>query len=90
MGYTWDDAKRRKTLDKRGLDFQDCELVFAGPTFSFLDSRFNYGEERTVTIGFLKGRMVAVVHCDRGSDIRIISMRKANGRERKKYEKALG
>jgi uncharacterized DUF497 family protein len=90
MGYTWDDAKRRKTLEKRRLDFQDCEVVFAGPTLSFLDSRFDYGEERTVTIGFLNGRMVAVVHCDRDGETRIISMRKLNGRERKKYEKALG
>ncbi len=90
MGYTWDEAKRRKTLEKRGLDFQDCARVFEGPTLSFLDSRFDYGEERTVTVGLLNGRMVAVVHCDRGSDIRIISMRKVNARERKKYEKALG
>ena len=90
MGYTWDEAKRRKTLDERGLDFRDCEAVFAGPTLSFSDSRFDYGEERTVTIGFLNGRMIAIVHCDRDTNTRIISMRKVNGRERKKYEEALG
>lgn len=90
MGYTWDEAKRRWTLQKRGLDFRDCAVVFAGPTLSFIDSRFDYGEERTVTIGFLKGRMVALVHTERGADTRIISMRKLNARERKKYEKALG
>jgi uncharacterized DUF497 family protein len=90
MGYTWDEAKRGWTLQKRGLDFRDCEAVFAGPTFTLPDSRFDYGEERFVTIGFLKGRLVAVVHTERGADTRIISMRKLNARERKKYEKALG
>ncbi len=90
MAYTWDEAKRLRTLDERGLDFRDCEAVFAGTTFSFSDSRYEYSEERTITIGFLNGRMIAIVHCARDSDTRIISMRKVNGRERKKYEKALG
>jgi uncharacterized DUF497 family protein len=30
MTITWDEAKRRRTLKERGLDFADARLVFAG------------------------------------------------------------
>jgi uncharacterized protein len=91
MGYTWDEVKRRNTVKRRKLDFADCAEVFAGPHLSFPDTRFDYEEERTVTVGFLPdGRMVALVHTEDGENTRIISMRKLNGRERKKFEEEIG
>ena len=41
------------TLEVRGLDFAEAAKVFAGPTFTFVDLRFDYPEERFVTIGLL-------------------------------------
>jgi hypothetical protein len=91
MGYTWDEAKRRKTLRDRGLDFADSAVVFSGPHVSFPDTRYDYVEERTVTVGFLAdGRMVKLVHSEDGENTRIFSMRKLNGRERKRFEEAIG
>ena len=76
---------------KHGLDFADAEQVLGGPSVTFVDSRFDYGEERLVTLGLLAGRVVIVAHASRGDDItRIISMRKANRREQKIYQKRLG
>jgi hypothetical protein len=43
---TWDDAKRRRTLVERGLDFADAELVFAGRSMTLPDERRNYREPR--------------------------------------------
>jgi uncharacterized protein len=55
MGITYDPAKREWTLRERGLDFEHAEEVFAGRTFDRQDARRDYGEVRTITIGFLRG-----------------------------------
>ena len=49
------------------------------------DDRWDYGEDRFVTIGFLDGVMVVTVWTPRNLRRRIISMRKANERERRLY-----
>ena len=90
MQFEWDDAKNRRNFVKHGLDFADAELVFAGPCVTFVDDRFDYGEERLVTLGLLAGRQVTIAHSLRGKATRIISMRKANRREQKIYQKRLG
>jgi uncharacterized DUF497 family protein len=81
MGISFDPAKRAKTLAERGLDFADAELVFAGVTLEFQDTRRDYGEERIVCYGLLAGRMVVLGYTPRGADRHIFSMRKANERE---------
>ena len=77
MRYTWDDRKRQKNLNKRGLDFAEAEKVFRGPTFTFGDDRIDYGEDRCVTLGLLSDNVVVIVHTETEDEIRIISMRKA-------------
>jgi uncharacterized protein len=50
-----------------GLDFADAELVFAAPCVTFVDNRFDYGEERFITLGLLGGRLVMLAHAQRGN-----------------------
>ena len=91
MIYEWDVAKNRSNFAKHGLDFADAEQVLTSPCVTFVDSRFDYGERRLITLGLLAGRVVVVAHAPRGHDTtRIISMRKANRREQKIYQKRLG
>lgn len=90
MKLSYDPSKRDMTLAERGLDFDDAERVFAGKTIDYVDDRRDYGEERWVTFGLLSGRLVSVVWTSRGKARHIISMRKANDRERKIYENELG
>ncbi len=85
MKITWDELKRKKTLDERGLDFADAKTVFDGATFSFEDDRFDYGERRVVTLGLLGIVVVAIVHTESEKEIRIISMRKGEKNEQKVY-----
>jgi uncharacterized DUF497 family protein len=87
--YEWDQAKDRRNFAKHGLDFKDAEQVFAGPCVTFEDSRFDYGEERLITLGLLGGRVLVIAHAPRGPATRIISMRKANRREQEIYHKRL-
>ena len=49
--FEWDEAKNRSNLVKHGLDFGDAEKVFAGPSITFVDDRFDYGEERLIHPG---------------------------------------
>ena len=51
-----------------------------------LDSRFLYGEDRYLALGRVDGRVLTVDYTMRNDAIRIISARKANSREVKKYE----
>ena len=90
MEITFDPAKREATLRERGLDFADAAEVFAGQTFRFEDDRFDYGEQRMIAVGTLRGRMVVIVYTDRSNGRHIISMRKANDREQARYEEQLG
>ena len=81
MRITFDPAKRDKTLAERGLDFADSEVIFAGVTLEFEDTREDYGETRMICYGLLQGRMVLVGYTPRGADRHVFSMRKANERE---------
>lgn len=85
MIVTFDPAKRAATLAERGLDFLDADLVLAGWTLTFEDERFDYGEPRYISVGFLAKRMVVIGWTPRGTDCHVFSMRKANDREISTY-----
>ena len=85
MSIELDAAKRKATLEARGLDMARGDEVFAGATLTIEDDRKDYGEDRFITIGFLDGRMVVLVWTPRNDTLRIISMRKANEREQTLY-----
>ena len=84
MRVSYDPAKRRKTFEDRGLDFEDAAAVFAGPTLEVEDARRDYGEARVICFGYLEGRLVVVGYTLRGSNRHVFSMRIANGREEKR------
>jgi uncharacterized DUF497 family protein len=90
LTFEWNEKKARSNATKHGVRFDDASTVFADslsltildPTHSSLD------EERFVTIGRShRGKLLVVVHTDRGDNIRIISARPASRRERRTYEK---
>ena len=86
---TFDPAKREWTLRERGLDFLDAAEVFAGETIDIPDLRRNYGEERINSVGYFRGRMVIVCWTPREDARHIISMRRTNAREKKRYGQAI-
>ena len=95
MRISFDPGKRDRTLRERGIDFADASVVFEGETLTFPDQRFTYDERRLVTAGLLFGRMVIVVWTpddpSEGEECRrVISMRKANAREQRRFGQRLG
>ena len=89
MRVTFDRAKRDATFGQRGLAFEDAAIVFDGSTLDMVGDRFDYGEERVISVGRLRGRMVIVVWTQRGNARHVISMRKANEREEKRFAERL-
>jgi uncharacterized DUF497 family protein len=90
MRLEWDAAKQRSNLRKHGVDFADVAEIFHGPLLVHPDTREEYGEERWIGVGVIRGRVMVIAFTDRGEDVlRIISLRKANRNERKNYEKAI-
>ncbi len=85
----FDASKRDKTLEERGLDFARAGEVFNGRHFTGQDTRQNYTEDRFITVGLLDARLVVLVWTPRGEARRIISMRKANDREKALYARYL-
>ena len=90
MRISYDPGKRDRTLADRGLDFDDAAEVFDGITAEVEDTRKDYGEPRIICFGLLRGRMVQVVYTPRGAARHIISMRKANDREKARLASRLG
>ena len=89
MEYQWDETKRLTNLRKHGIDFADVPAVFDGDILTVEDERLDYGEQRFVTFGLLKGRVISVVHTEREDHTRIISARKATKYEQRTYFKQL-
>jgi len=85
--FDWDEVKRAANLARHGIDFIEV-LRFDWETAQFIpDTRRDYGEDRVIAIGRIGPRMHVLIFTARRELIRIISLRRANDREIKKYEK---
>jgi uncharacterized DUF497 family protein len=90
MMYEWDEAKATENVAKHGTPFEYAARVFLDPhRLDMEDTRRDYGEERRITLGKIEARLFAVAYTPRGRIIRLISARKANEREQRKYDKTL-
>ena len=90
MRFEWGETKRRSNIRDHGIDFADLGPLFDGITVTILDDRFDYGEERFVTLGLINGVTLVVAHTENDEVIRIISARKATRNEEKKYFEEIG
>lgn len=87
MLYEWDEQKRTANKARHRVDFLvvvdfDWDSALVAP-----DDRNDYGEERFVSIGPINGRLHILIFTRREAAVRVISLRKANQREVKQYEK---
>ena len=86
MQFEWDEAKRLINIRKHGIDFMDAIDIFGSPSLTWEDTRYEYDEERFVSIGLLKQIVIVVVYTYPEDDtIRIISVRKANKNEQETF-----
>ena len=82
----WDPDKASKNLATHGVDFADAETALADEMALTMADR-DHDEDRFVTLAMdALGRVLVVAYTWRGDEIRIISARRANRKERARYE----
>ena len=86
LEFEWDEAKDLENLKNHKISFDEAIGIFQGVTVSAIDDR-DYDEVREKSIGLIGSiRVVVVIHTDREGVTRIISARKADKKEREKYD----
>jgi uncharacterized DUF497 family protein len=87
FGFEWDHEKAEANEHKHGVTFEEASTVFGDMhARTRPDPLHSIGEERWLTLGFSdEGRLLVVIHTDRGEVVRIISARPATGREWRTY-----
>lgn len=88
LSFEWDEDKAKANLKKHRVGFDEAATVFTDPSsITIHDQGHSSGEQRFIDIGSSeKGRVLVVVYTERGSNIRLVSCRKATPSERKLYE----
>ena len=86
MNFEWDENKNTINIHKHKIDFNDVFVVVEKSMLIDYDDSNNYGEDRWIGIGLLMDIVVAIIFTEPNKDtIRIISARKADKNERKRY-----
>ena len=90
LSFEWNDNKARTNLAKHGVSFEEASTVFGDPmSITIPDPVHSQAEDRWIILGYShRGRLLVVVHTERGDNLRIISARPASRRERKQYEES--
>ena len=88
MELEWDEEKWQRNLQERGLDFADVARFEFATAITEQDLRRDYGEMRFNSWGYLDGVFCSLCWTVRNDIFRVISLRKCNDRERKKYQSA--
>ena len=91
LTFEWDTNKARANLAKHAVSFQEATTVFGDPvSVTIPDPAHSQAENRFIILGrSYQGRILVVVHTERGDNIRVISARPASRRERKQYEETI-
>jgi uncharacterized DUF497 family protein len=86
MIYEWDKGKAKANTRKHRIDFETASRVFLDPNrIEEYDSQHNETEDRWKVTGMVTPAVIVVVCTERDEITRIISARKANEHERRKY-----
>lgn len=86
MEFEWDAAKDAANLAKHGVSLADAARLDWGNAQEELDDRSDYGEFRYSSLVPLEGRLHVCIYTTRQGIFRVISLRKANAREVRRYE----
>ena len=88
LTFEWHEDKAKENLRKHKVSFEEAKTVFNDSlSITIVDPEHSADEVRYIDIGLsAKGQILVVVYMERGSNIRIISCRKATKSERRIYE----
>jgi uncharacterized DUF497 family protein len=86
MSIEFDPSKARANLRKHGVSFAHAEQALLDPLALTIDDPESVSEQRFVTVGIdALGRLLVVIHTQRGERTRLISAREASRGEAARY-----
>lgn len=87
LQFEWDAEKEALNRKKHGVSFEEAATAFGDPmSLTVPDAGHSLEEERFVLLGLsYRGRLLVVVHTERGDNLRVISARKATKSEGRQY-----
>jgi uncharacterized protein len=85
MSMTFDPKKRKANKRKHRIDLAEGYAAFDSPMITREDTRDDYGEQRFVSLGLVKGVVVVLVWADGAEQPRLISCREAEPYEKEAY-----
>jgi hypothetical protein len=88
VDVSFDPIKNAQNMELRGLSFERAAEFQFATAWIVVDDRKDYGETRYRAIGVLEERLHALVFTETQVGIRVISFRRANQREERRYEQA--
>jgi uncharacterized DUF497 family protein len=87
MEFEWDENKNISNTIKHGINFGQAKQVFNDPYKIVFESEQESGEKRFIILGEILDLLYSVIYTMRNTIIRIISVRRANEKERNRYYK---
>ena len=90
LNFQWDENKARTNLAKHGVSFEEAATAFGDAlSLTIPDPAHSQREDRFIILGMShQGKLLVVVHTERGDSIRLISARRASRRERNSHEES--
>lgn len=89
MEFDYNPAKNRANIEKHGIPLFKANEINLETLHIEQDLRKAYSEDRFIGTGYLDRRLHVMIFTPREGKLRVISLRKANKRERKKYEQKI-
>lgn len=87
MEISYDPAKNARNIAERGISFDRATEFDWSEALIVEDNRMDYGERRFQALGLMEGRLHMLVFTPRDERVHVISLRRANAREERRYEK---
>ena len=85
----WDESKRRRNIQRHGIDFAELAAAFDFPMLTREDPCMDHGEQRLLSLAWFNGRVVFMVWIERNDSARLISCRYGTKHETKAYFQAV-
>ncbi len=86
MEFEWDENKRLSNIEKHQVDILEALLIFESWVLTERDVRFDYGERRFRSVGYVDDTCYVLIHAERNGMTRLISAWRGGRRDREKYK----